>query len=280
MTVGFTETQRRRLIELNTSAEDADRVFADEKERDQSFREMENDLIQKGRKDLRYLLNDQRQTLSQTVADDLCKWLILEEGFTRVSTPSIITSQQLDKMTITEDHSLREQVFWVDRKHCLRPMLAPNLYIIMRELRRITREPVRIFELGSCFRKESQGSKHLNEFTMLNLVEIGAGEDGYQMERLEELARHAMNAADIDDYELVKEDSTVYKETLDIEAGGVEIASGSYGPHELDSAWGVFDTWVGLGIGIERAALVRGGYDTIKHVSRSITYLDGVPLKL
>ena len=280
MTVYFTETQKRRLVELNASGEDAQAGFADEKLRDLAFRQLEQDLIRRGRKDLKHLLDMRRKTLVQTVTEDLCSWLTLQEGFTQVSTPTIITAQQLDKMTITGDHALRSQVFWVDDKHCLRPMLAPNLYMVMQQIRRISGESVRIFEVGSCFRKESQGAKHLNEFTMLNLVELGAGEDGYQMERLEELAHHAMDAAGIRDYELVREDSTVYKETIDIEAGGIEIASGSYGPHELDSAWGVFDTWVGLGIGIERAALVKGEFKTIKHVGRSTTYLDGVPLKL
>ena len=280
MSAEFTATQKRRLTELNATRECSGQVFADEKERNAAFRDLEKQLVQENRQKLNGLLCERHVTLSQTIADDLSHWLTQEEGFTRVSTPIIITSQQLDKMTITGDHALRQQVFWVDGKHCMRPMLAPNLYVVMRDIHRVTNEPVRIFEIGSCFRKESQGAKHLNEFTMLNLVELAAGEDGYQMERLEQLARGAMNAVGITDYDLVTEDSTVYKETLDIEIDGVEVASGSFGPHDLDAAWGVFDTWVGIGIGIERLALAKGGYETIKHAAKSITYLDGVPLKL
>lgn len=280
MSAEFTATQKRRLTELNASRELSGQCFADEKERNAAFRALEKQLVQENRQKLNGLLSERHVTLSQTIADDLSAWLAQEAGFTRVSTPIMITSQQLDKMTITGDHALRQQVFWVDSNHCMRPMLAPNLYVVMRDIHRVTNEPVRIFEIGSCFRKESQGAKHLNEFTMLNLVELAAGEDGYQMERLKELARGAMKAAGITDYELVTEESTVYKETLDIEIDGVEVASGSFGPHDLDAAWGVFDTWVGIGIGIERLALAKGGYETIKHAAKSITYLDGVPLKL
>jgi phenylalanyl-tRNA synthetase alpha chain len=159
-------------------------------------------------------------------------------------------------------------------------MLAPNLYVVMRELHRITNGPVRIFEAGSCFRKESQGAQHLNEFTMLNFVEFAACNPGEQMERLEFLSKSAMAAIGIEEYELVRETSEVYGETLDIVASGVELASGSYGPHKLDPAWGVFEPWVGLGFGIERLALVKGGHKTIKRVGKSITFIDGVPLSI
>jgi phenylalanyl-tRNA synthetase alpha chain len=203
-----------------------------------------------------------------------------EQGFTKVSTPTIISGEMLDKMTISEDNPLRGQVFWVDKNKCLRPMLAPNLYVAMRELHRIANEPVRIYEAGSCFRKESQGALHLNEFTMLNLVEYAGVNEGGQMDRLEFLAKSAMSVLGIDDYDLVKESSSVYGETLDIIVSGMEIASGSFGPHSLDHAWGVSEPWVGIGLGIERIALVMGGYKTIKRVGRSIMFIDGNPLSV
>ena len=52
-------------------------------------------------------------------------------------------------------------------------MLAPNLYTLLRRLGRIWSRPFGIFEVGPCFRRDSKGSRHLNEFTMLNLVELG-----------------------------------------------------------------------------------------------------------
>lgn len=35
-------------------------------------------------------------------------------------------------------------------------MLAPNLYFLLRELVNIWEKPVRIFEVGSCFRKDTK----------------------------------------------------------------------------------------------------------------------------
>ena len=78
-------------------------------------------------------------------------------------------------------------VFWLDAKRCLRPMLAPNLYTLWKDLLRLWEKPIRIFEIGTCYRKESKGSLHLNEFTMLNLTELGLPED-QRHQRLEELA--------------------------------------------------------------------------------------------
>jgi len=39
----------------------------------------------------------------------------------------------LEKMTITSEHPLSKQVFWLDYNKCLRPMLAPNLYYLLRD---------------------------------------------------------------------------------------------------------------------------------------------------
>jgi phenylalanyl-tRNA synthetase alpha chain len=199
--------------------------------------------------------------------------------FTQVATPVLLSESQLTKMSIGDDHPLREQIFRIDKTKCLRPMLAPNLYELMQSLYKTTKKPVRIFEIGVCFRKESQGAQHLNEFTMLNLVEYPSVAEGQQRERLTEIAKGAMKAAGLDTYELEVTDSAVYGETVDIVAGEMELASGAYGPHPLDINFGIFDTsWVGLGIGLERVALALRGETGIKRVGRSITYLDGVRL--
>jgi phenylalanyl-tRNA synthetase alpha chain len=186
-------------------------------------------------------------------------------------------------MGIDSGSPFMEQIFWVDGKHCLRPMLAPNLYVEMRELLRITRKPVKIFEMGSCFRKESQGAQHLNEFTMLNLVELASVKDGEQLQELERLATSAMEALGLKpgEYEFVQEDSEVYgKVSFDILINGMEVASGSYGPHFLDPAWGVFDTWVGIGFGIERLTMALDKGRTIKRYGRTLSFIDGEPLNI
>ena len=60
-------------------------------------------------------------------------------------------------MTITEDHPLFSQVFWLDSDRCMRPMLAPHLYYVLVDLLRLWEKPVRIFEIGMCYRKETKG---------------------------------------------------------------------------------------------------------------------------
>lgn len=280
LTEPFTTTQQQRLTELNADPELLSMEFETKSSRDDYFRQTEAGLVRENKAKLAKLLNEERKPLAVQIEERLKDWLTKTEGFTQVTTPIIITASMLDKMTITKDHKLTNQVFWLDAKRCLRPMLAPNLYTVMRDLHKITKEPVRIFEAGSCFRKESQGAQHMNEFTMLNLVDFAGVEEGTQMERLKMLATGAMNAVGIKDYELQIEKSEVYGETLDIVIGELEIASGAYGPHFLDPKWGVFEPWVGIGFGIERIAMAMAGYKTIKRVGKSIAYLDGSPLNL
>lgn len=277
---GFSISQRQRLVELNAEETIVNQEFESSQQRDQRFKELEKAYVKENKKKLKHLLEQEHIPLTLKVERQLDQWLAQEEGFTRVATPVIISADSLAKMNIDQDNHLREQVFWVDGKKCMRPMLAPNLYQVMGELHRITRKPVKIFEAGSCFRKESQGAQHMNEFTMLNLVELDSVKDGEQMDRLRALAKGAMDAVGIDKYELVTESSGVYLETLDIVADGLELASGAYGPHPLDAAWGIFEPWVGLGLGLERIAMVKGQYQTIKRAGKSIAYVDGIPLKL
>jgi len=275
----FTSTQSQRLVELNALEEVVNLEFNTIEERNIWFKREDLRLVKENKDKIARLLKIEHKTLSLRIETDLEKWL-MEEGFTRVVTPIIISSSMLEKMTITKEHPLTNQVFWLDEKKCLRPMLAPNLYKVMGSLIKITNEPVRIFESGSCFRKESQGAQHMNEFKMLNFVELAGVNDGEQMDRLKAMAHKAMATVGIRDYELVEEGSEVYGKTLDIVVDGVELASGAYGPHFLDEKWGIFDTWVGIGFGIERIAMAKEHYKTIKRVGSSIAYIDGSPLNL
>lgn len=275
----FTITQRERLTELDAASEVLDREFDTKEERNAEFKKIETQMAREGRQRLKELVEERHITFTEEVSRSLQDWL-MKDGYTKVSTPTIITRQMLEKMTIDEFHHLSEQVFWLDRKRCLRPMLAPNLYVMMRELKRITNQPMKIFEIGSCFRKESQGAKHMNEFTMLNCVQLAVVQDGRQVEALKEMAHSAMQALGIEDYELVVEESTIYGSTVDIEIDGIEVASGSYGPHFLDKQWGVFDTWVGIGFGVERLAMAMSKSKTIKRFGRSIAFIDGEPLNI
>jgi len=281
MSESLTAVQKQRLTELNAKGGVFDQVFATTQERDAFFKASERELIKQNKDKIHALLNETRRPLMCRIEETLAKWLTDRCLFTRVVTPIIIPEVKLSKMSISAGHPLTNQVFWLEGgKKCLRPMLAPNLYEMMRDLYKLEKQPVKIFECGPCFRKESQGAQHMNEFTMLNLVEYASVNDGGQMARLQELAAGAMGVLGITDYQLEAEKSEVYGETLDIIINGAEVASGAYGPHPLDSEWGIFDTWVGIGFGIERLTMAAGDYQNIKRVGRSVSYLDGARLNI
>lgn len=202
---------------------------------------------------------------------------LINLGFLECYTPMIISKDSLYKMNLSEEHPLWKQVFWLDSGHCLRPMLAPNLYCIMHHLKRNLKSPVRIFEVGPCFRKESKGCSHLEEFTMLNMVEMEP--EISPIDRLSDLIAIVMEPLGLN-YELTHEESEVYGVTIDVVVNGVEVASASYGPHSLDHANGINVPWAGVGFGIERLAQLINGDRNIKRVGRSLIYLDGVRLDI
>jgi len=86
---------------------------------------------------------------------------------------------------------------------------------------------------------KNPGSNHLDEFTMLNLVEMGLPEEDRQA-HLEVFAGLVMKAAKISDYQLETTSSEVYGTTVDIVIKGFdsEIGSAAMGPHVLDRPWG------------------------------------------
>lgn len=274
----LTENQGNRLRELDCS-DGLEQVFASAEERDTAFREYERRGIEKNRR----ALDDYRgrggaplvNTLSER-ASSLLRGL----GFIEVSTPLIISRNSLEKMTIGDDHALFKQVFWLGEKECLRPMLAPNLYDISKRLLSVYSRPLGVFEIGPCFRKESQGGRHLECFTMVNFVEWGVPESG-KVDRLKELISLFMVRMGLGEYSLEAEDSVVYGDTIDVVVDGVEVASGALGPHPLDSAWDMHEvTWLGLGAGLERIVMLREGMGTIQKAGRSLRYLGGASLSL
>jgi pyrrolysyl-tRNA synthetase-like protein len=278
MGVTWTATQKQRLSELDADESLQDQVFADTMEREEKFKQLERKLARENKRELLNLKENSRRPLLCQLESRLVDRLT-QQGFVQVVTPILLSKGMLNKMTITQEHPLVKQVFWVDQDKCLRPMLAPNLYHLLKDLRRLWGKPVRIFEIGPCFRKESQGAYHLNEFTMLNLVELD-DLDGRQEERLIELAAIAMDAAGIKNYKLEKDECHVYGNTIDIISDGLELGSGAYGPHNLDHAWGIVDPWVGIGFGLERLAVTVKGHKNIRRAGRSLSYLDGARLNI
>ncbi|HBV85601.1 MAG TPA: pyrrolysine--tRNA(Pyl) ligase large subunit [Desulfosporosinus sp.] len=278
MSISWSTVQLQRLKELNASSEQLDMNFTETSSRDRAFQAVEHSLVKQGKLRLKKLRDEKRRPALPELEDRLAEALC-QQGFVQVVTPTIISKTSLAKMTISDDHPLFSQVFWLDAKRCLRPMLAPNLYTLWRELVRLWDKPIRIFEIGTCYRKESQGAQHLNEFTMLNLTELGTPlEERHQ--RLEEMARWVMEAAGIEGYGLLTESSVVYGDTVDVMKGDLELGSGAMGPHFLDEKWGIFDPWVGIGFGLERLLMIREGAQNVQSMARSLTYLDGVRLNI
>ncbi len=276
--VTWTTTQKQRLRELNAPLEVQSKTFQDTSERDNRFHAIEKDLIKKNKERLRTIYTDTRRPKVCTFESILIGKLI-ENGFTQVVTPILISKSSLLKMSIVQEHELYKKVFWINDKQCLRPMLAPNLYVILRRLFRVWKKPVKIFEIGPCFRKDSSGKFHLKEFTMLNLVELGLSVE-IRMDRLKELTSLVMATVNIKNYTLTDNPCNVYGSTIDVVAKGLEVASGVLGPHPLDAKWGITEPWVGIGFGIERLALAGGSYLNIQQVGRSLTYLDGIRLNI
>jgi len=278
MSVTLTETQKQRLRELDADAAWAGKVFSSTGERDTDFKVMEKRLVKEERQRLQGLLHRRRPEIyhmERVLTDKLT-----QEGFVQVITPIIIAKESLEKMSITEASPLTNQVFWLGKNKCLRPMLAPNLYHLLRRLVRLWEKPVRIFEVGPCFRRDTQGSEHLNEFTMLNLVELGLPQEN-RVERLKGLVSLLMGVVGIDNYRLLSKPCEVYGETMDVVAdAGTELCSAAMGPHPLDDAWGVVDPWVGMGLGLERLVMAKEGYQNIQRAGRSLIYLDGIRLNI
>lgn len=279
METSWSEIQTKRLKALDADQTQLSARFEDPTQRDRAFQKLEGALAKKRKNDLEEMRKAHGRPELCRMESRLVETLV-KAGFVQVITPTILSRGLLAKMGVTETHDLFKQIFWLDKDRCLRPMLAPHLYYLIKDLLRLWEKPVGIFEIGSCFRKESQGARHSAEFTMLNLCEFGLPEEN-RTRRIRELADLVTRAAGIDEYRLEAEESAVYGETVDVVSlNGLELGSGAVGPHALDHAWRLTDTWVGIGFGLERLLMTVRGGDSIGRMGRSLAYLDGIPLNI
>jgi pyrrolysyl-tRNA synthetase-like protein len=279
METSWSEIQTKRLKALDADQTQLSARFTDQNQRDRAFQKLEGALAKTRKNDLEEMRKVYGRPELCRMESSLVETLV-RAGFVQVITPTILSRGLLAKMGVTDTHDLFKQIFWLDKDRCLRPMLAPHLYYVIKDLLRLWEKPVGIFEIGSCFRKESQGARHSSEFTMLNLCEFGLPEEE-RSQRIREMADLVTQAAGIEEYLLEKEESTVYGETVDVMSlNGLELGSGAMGPHPLDRAWRITETWVGIGFGLERLLMTVRGGDSIGKMGRSLAYLDGVTLNI
>ena len=276
----WTETQSRRLNELDAAESDLGLRFDSTAAREQTYHKLEKQLVSKHRQRLKEFREIHLRPALCRLESKLVD-VMLQQGFAQVTTPIIMSKGLLAKMSIDATHPLNSQIYWLDKNRCLRPMLAPHLYYVLVDLLRLWDKPVRIFEVGPCFRKESKGSQHSSEFTMLNLVEMGLKEETRE-ERIKELGALVSDAVGVSDYRFETVKSEIYGDTIDIVAGTdrVEIGSSAMGPHSLDRPWKITDTWIGIGFGLERLLMVAENTRNLAKIGRSLTYLDGIRLNI
>jgi phenylalanyl-tRNA synthetase alpha chain len=281
----FTSEQIKRLSDLGAQEEDLSQIFPGKAEANKKFQLLEKSLNKKAASSIREILNKSERTLGSVLKEKLASSLC-SFGFTEVLTPIIVTRALLERMGLSRDHALQKQIFWLDDNRAVRPMLAPNLYYILVDLLRIAKGTVSIFEIGPCMRKESQGARHGEEFTMLNIVEMGLPLENRRA-RIEELAKLVLSSSGIppEKCRFSTEDSGTYGETLDVVSPeGLELASSAMGPHPLDENWNITVPWVGLGFGLERIIMasekLKGRDLNLSKASGSLSYFGGYPLNI
>jgi pyrrolysyl-tRNA synthetase len=239
------------------------------------FRELESELLDRRKDDLRRMYAEGLEHYLGKLERDITKFF-LDRGFLEIKSPILIPTEHIERMGIDNNSDLSKQVFRVDKNLCLRPMLAPNLYNYLRKLDKILPDPVKIFEIGPCYRKESEGKDHLEEFTMLNFCQMGSD---CTRENLEAIIREFLDYFKID-FEIVRDSCMVYGDTLDVKHGDLELSSAVVGPIPLDREWGIDKPWIGAGFGLERLLKVMHDFKNIKRAARSEFYYNGVPTNL
>ena len=278
--IPWTQTQLRRLNELDAPVSVLKKTFDDEPAREKAYQSIEKSLVMAQRNQLlEFQATHHRPELCRL--ENKLAEMLTQSGFVQVTTPIIMSGGLLKKMSIDSKHPLSSQIFWLPGDKCLRPMLAPHLYYLLVDLLRVWERPVRIFEIGPCFRKESRGSKHASEFTMLNLVEMGTPEST-RRKRIQDLGSAVAAAAGVKNYRFERVSSEIYGDTIDIvtEKDDLEIASAAMGPHPLDRSWKINESWIGIGFGLERLLMASHPSGNLARFGRSLAYLDGVRLNI
>jgi pyrrolysyl-tRNA synthetase len=263
---------RKQLDRLETLISPQDKIPQIE---EMCFKELESELLARRKDDIKRIYAKGEENYLGKLERDITGFFV-ERGFLEIKSPILIPVEHVERMGIKKDSELSNQVFRVDKNLCLRPMLAPNLYNYFHKLGKVLPDPVKIFEIGPCYRKESDGREHLEEFTMLNFCQMGSG---CTRENLEAIIIEFLDYLKID-FEIVSNSCMVYGDTLDVMHGDLELSSAVVGPVPLDREWGIDKPWIGAGFGLERLLKVIHNFKNIKRAARSVSYYNGIPTNL
>jgi pyrrolysyl-tRNA synthetase len=243
----FTQIQKNRILSLLGPGEMIS--FSREK---RSFKELESTLQIQRRKYLVSMYEDSRENMLGKLERTITEFFV-DMGFLEIKSPILIPFEYMERMGVGEDKKLSEQIFRVGDNMCLRPMLAPGLYNFLRKFDNVLPDPVRLFEIGPCYRKESDGNSHLEECTMLNFCQMGSK---CTKKDLEYLIQDFLESLDIE-YELVSDSCMVYGDTIDVMHKNMELSSAVVGSVPMDMDWGIDKPWIGAGFGLERLLKVK-----------------------
>ena len=266
----FTQIQKNRILSLLGPGE----MISFSKEK-RSFKELESTLQIQRKKDLVSMYEDSRENLLGKLERTITEFFV-DMGFLEIKSPILIPFEYMERMGVGEDKKLSEQIFRVGDNMCLRPMLAPGLYNYLRKFDNVLPDPVRLFEVGPCYRKESDGNSHLEEFTMLNFCQMGSK---CTKKDLEYLIQDFLESLDIE-YELVSDSCMVYGDTIDVMHKNMELSSAVVGPVPMDMDWGIDKPWIGAGFGLERLLKVKHNLKNINRAGRSESYYNGISTTL
>lgn len=210
-------------------------------------KELEIRLIETRNKELIEIYKKTKQNdlvkLEQNISSFLHK-----KGFLEIKSSILISKKHIELMGINPINDPNYKLFQVQENLFLRPMLAPGLYVNLKKLDKILPDPIKIFEIGKCFRRESDTKSHLEEFTMVNFCQMGKDSDE---KALMILIKELLNYLKIE-YSIIKDECIVYGKTIDIMYNNLELSSAVIGPVKIDIDWGITKKWIGAGFGLER----------------------------
>ena len=239
------------------------------------FKELESLLIERRKEEVRKIYATSREDMLAELERDISQFL-RARGFMEIKSSVLIPEEYLLKMGIDVNEDGDYKVFKTTGGMYLRPMLAPVLYNYLRRFDRILPDPVKIFEIGTCYRRESDGGTHLEEFTMVNFCQMGKGAT---KEEIMSLITDFLNHLGIS-FEFEGDECKVYGDTIDVMHGDMELSSAVVGPVPMDIDWGINKPWIGAGFGLERLLMAKHGFRNVKRGSRSELYYNGIYINL